>query len=221
MLGQKEGFPQLKPTIDYKMEKQPYQIEFLMLNLFRFISLHRQKIVHQMNLEELLRDTSKKPKEKTETMSQWLLDNSLSMDDLIGFASRQKDTAKATCIEAIEFASKKKPDLVDDVGFQFVTENLAAKAPRIKWESAKVIGNVAHLFPDHLERPIQNLLANARHEGTVVRWSAAFALGEILKLGTKHNASLLPELEAICGKEIKNSIQKIYLVAITKTKKGR
>lgn len=172
-----------------------------------------------MTLEELLRDTSKKPKQKTETICQWLIDGSLPLDELIAFASKQKDPNKATCIEAIEFASKKNPGLVDDAGFQFASECLAAKAPRIKWESAKVIGNVAYLFTNQLETAIQNLITNAGHEGTVVRWSAAFALGEIFALKTGHNSWLLPELEKICEKEEKNSIRKIYLDAFKKGKK--
>jgi HEAT repeat protein len=103
--------------------------------------------------------------------------------------------------------------------FQFVTQALIAKAPRVKWESARVIGNTAHLFPDKLDEAIKNLLVNSKHEGTVVRWSAAFALGEILKLKTKHNASLLSAIEAICNSDEKSSIKKIYLDAMKKTAK--
>jgi hypothetical protein len=34
------------------------------------------------------------------------------------------------------------------------------------------------------------LIANTEHKGTVVRWSAAFTLCEILKIKTKHNNDL-------------------------------
>lgn len=169
-----------------------------------------------MNLQELLTDKSTKPKEKTETLSRWLLDGSLPMDECLAFAEKQKDPAKATCIEAIEFATQQNPKIADEAVFLFVCNSLTAKAPRIKWESAKVIGNTAHLFQNLLKEAIANLLLNAKHEGTVVRWSAAFALGEILKLKTKHNTKLLPELEAICEQEEKNSIQKIYRSAFKK-----
>ena len=93
---------------------------------------------------------------------------------------------------------------------------LTAKAPRVKWESAKVVGNIAHLYPAKLDTAIMHLLANTNHDGTVVRWSAAFALGEILKLKTKHNSSLLSRIEKICDQEEKNSIKKIYQAAIKK-----
>lgn len=172
-----------------------------------------------MTIDELLKDKTIKPKEKTEKISNWITDKSLPVDELIAYAEKQKDPAKATCIEAIEFATKQNPNIADETVLTFVSGTLTAKAPRVKWESAKVIGNIAHLFPTKLEESIEHLLTNTEHEGTVVRWSAAFALGEILKLNTKYNKHLLPALENICNKEEKNSIKKIYLDAIKKTGK--
>lgn len=171
-----------------------------------------------MKIDELLKDKTKKQKDKIEIISKWILDNSLPIDELIAFAENQKDPAKATCIEAIEYVTKQNPNIANETVLIFVTNTLTAKAPRVKWESARVIGNIAHLFPEKLEKPIDNLLANTEHKGTVVRWSTAFALGEILKLKTEINKDLLPAIEAICDKEEKNSIRKIYLDAIKKIK---
>jgi HEAT repeat protein len=172
-----------------------------------------------MDILLLLNDKSIKPKEKTEMLSAWILDGKITINELIQFAETAKEPQKATCIEALEFATKQKPAVMSREGFQFVTQALTEKAPRIKWESAKVIGNTAHLFIAELDEAITNLRNNSSHEGTVVRWSAAFALGEILKLKTKHNDELLPALQNIADKEEKNSIRKIYLDAIKKTKK--
>ncbi|MES2555308.1 MAG: hypothetical protein V4604_04105 [Bacteroidota bacterium] len=172
-----------------------------------------------MNLEELLKDKLIKSKEKTETISALLLNKTLNADDLIEFTSDLKDPDKATCIEALEYATKQQPALMTPVAFGFVTTTLTAKAPRVKWESAKVIGNTAALFPDKLDEAIVNLLNNSEHQGTVVRWSAAYALGEIVKLKTSHNSLLIPAIEAICNREEKNSIRKIYLDALKKAAK--
>lgn len=174
---------------------------------------------NNMTIGELLNEKTIKSKEKTETISKWLLERSLPVDELIAFAVKQKDPAKATCIEAIEYATKQRPDIADETVLSFVTEALAAKAPRIKWESAKVIGNIAHLFPEKLDRSIASLLANVEHEGTVVRWSVAFALSEILKLKTGDHAYLLSAIENSCEREEKNSIRKIYSDAIKRVKK--
>jgi HEAT repeat protein len=172
-----------------------------------------------MTIDLLLKDKTKKIKEKTETISKWLLNGSMPVDELIAFAEKSKDPEKATCIEAIEYATKQNPEIADESVLSFVTKTLADKAPRVKWESARVIGNIAHLFPTKLSKPIANLLTNAEYDGTVVRWAASFALGEILKLKTKHNKTLLPAIETICAREKDNAIKKKYLDAIKKTKK--
>jgi hypothetical protein len=170
-----------------------------------------------MTLTEILNDKTIKPKEKTGLVSGLLLSGAISAGELAVIAGNSKDPIKATCIEALEFATNEKPSIVTKDVFRFVTTALTAKAPRVKWESARVIGNSAALFKDDLDEAIRNLLVNSEHDGTVVRWSAAFALGEILKLKTKHNNDLLPAVEAIIQREEKNSIRKIYLSAIKKS----
>ena len=172
-----------------------------------------------MTIAELLQDKTKKTKEKVETISNWLLQGSLPLDELIVFAEKAKETEKGTCIEAIEFATRKDPTIADENVFAFATKSLADFVPRVKWESAKIIGHTAKHFPTKLAKPITHLLANAKDKGTVVRWASAFALGEILKLQTKHNKELLPAIEAICEKEEDNGVKKKYLDAIKKTKK--
>lgn len=172
-----------------------------------------------MTIADLLNDKDLKPKVKTETLSVWLIESKISVDELVAFAKTAKDSPKATCIEALEFATGKKPEILNEAGFQFAAQALTAKPPRVKWEAAKVIGNTAKLFPGELDEAIKNLLVNTKHEGTVVRWSAAFALGEILKLKTSHNKTLLPAIEAITAGDEKNSIKKIYLDAIKKVAK--
>ncbi len=172
-----------------------------------------------MNIAELLHDKTMKPKEKTDMLCLLLEENKIGMVELIGFASTAKEADKATCIEALEHVSLKKPSVVDNEAFTFVTRSLTDKAPRVKWESARVIGNTAHLFPGNLETPVNNLLVNTEHPGTVVRWSAAYALGQIIKLKLPLNTGLLPTVEAIIQREEKNSIRKIYQDAIKKISK--
>jgi HEAT repeat protein len=173
-----------------------------------------------MQIPQLLNDKSLKPKAKTETLSRWLLDGHISVAAIVEYAKDAKDPAKATCIEAIEFATGRNPEIADEKVLDFVTGCLTAKAPRIKWESAKVVGNIAHIFPGKLQAAIGNLLANTVHEGTVVRWAAAFALGEIIKLNTIANEELIPAINSIIEAEEKESIKKSYRVALRKLEKG-
>ncbi len=172
----------------------------------------------QFQIEALLGDPFLSTKEKTETISRALIEAHLEVDALIEYATKSKDPIKASCIEAFEFATNKVPGIANATLLEFVTKELGAKAPRVKWESAKVIAHIAHLFPATLSDSIKGLLVNTEHAGTVVRWSAATALGEILKLNLSKHKDLKAALETICEREEKNSIRKIYQAAFKKSK---
>ena len=169
-----------------------------------------------MNYLEILKDKNLKPKQKIEIISQFLLNNSLRTNELIEIANGLKEVDKANCIEAMEYASQKNPLIIDSFTFDFLIQCLSSKTPRIKWESARVIANTAHQFPEKLEMATVSLLGNTEHEGTVVRWSAATALAQIIRLKTSLNSELFTALEVIIEKEEKNSIKKIYTAAIKK-----
>jgi HEAT repeat protein len=171
-----------------------------------------------MPLTQLFAEKTLQPKERTEKLSVWLLERTVPPDTLVAFAAGSKDPVKATCIESLEYVSKTDPEIITANALHFVLDCLCAKTPRVKWESARVIGNCIHLFPDDTKTAAQLLLANTQHPGTVVRWSAAYALGQILKLNTPHNKWLVPEAQAIASHEEKNSIRKIYLDALKKIK---
>ncbi|MCZ4244846.1 hypothetical protein [Pedobacter punctiformis] len=172
-----------------------------------------------MTIEELFKDKSVKAKAKVAQIGEWLLENTLPSDELLAFAETQNATNRATCIEAIEYATKKNPNLADETVFFFVTKALKEDEPRIKWESAKVIANISSKYSDKLDSATTNLLENAVHNGTVVRWATALALGEILKLKTSRNIKLMPVLEKLSEAEEDNGVKKKYLDAIKKAKK--
>lgn len=172
-----------------------------------------------MTLTELFLDKSLKAKAKTAKIGDWILNGELPFDELLAFAETQNPVNKATCIEALEYATKKKPGLADESLLHFAARTLQEEEPRIKWESAKVIANIAKEFPAQLTTAITHLLSNAEHTGTVVRWATASALGEILKLKTAYNEKLLPEVEKLCEKEADNGVKAKYLDALKKLKK--
>ena len=172
-----------------------------------------------MTIEQIFQDKTIKSKGKVAAIGEWLINGDLPIDELIAYAEKQKSTDKATCIEAVEYATKKLPAIANENLLLYVTKALKADEPRIKWESAKVIGNIAKNFPAQLDECIHNLLPNTEQTGTVVRWSTAYALSEILKLKTGLNKELLPKIEIICEKEEDNGVKKKYLDALKKVKK--
>lgn len=172
-----------------------------------------------MTIEQIFQDKSIKAKGKVKNLGEWLLNDELPIDELLAYAEKQKATDKATCIEAVELATKTKPSIADENLLDYVTKSLKDEEPRVKWESAKVIGNIAKQFPQKLDKAITNLLPNAKSNGTVVRWATAYALAEIVKLKTENNVTLLPKVEALCDKEEDNGVKKKYLDALKKVKK--
>ena len=163
-----------------------------------------------MDIIEILANKSFKPKQKIEELCQNIIDKKISTKDLLIYAKTAKDSEKGTCVEALEFASLKNSKIINKNCFEFVVEHLLDKAPRVKWECAKIIGNVAKLHKTDLSNAIKHLLENANYDGTVVRWSAAYALVEILKLETENNKKLLPKIKELSTKEEKPNIKKMY-----------
>lgn len=90
----------------------------------------------------------------------------------------------------MEYYTKANPQNATVAILEFVSDSLKEKAPRIKWESASVIENIAPLFPLKLEHTILNLIANTESLGKVVRWSAAKALARILEIDSNDIAFL-------------------------------
>lgn len=169
-----------------------------------------------MMLKEILADRSLKAKEKAEIIATQLIKGTIDSNTLIDIASNQKDTAKGICLEACEYAVCVHPDCATAKLVDFAIHSLHEKAPKVKWEAAKVIGSCIARFPTRIDAAIPPLLEQSEHSGTVVRWSAAFALSQILLAQTPVNSELIPAVHAIVKREEKNSIRKIYEAALKK-----
>jgi HEAT repeat protein len=172
-----------------------------------------------MNIEEILKDKAIKTKGKVQVLSKAILEGKITIEDLIKVASKAKDADKGTCVETLEFATRTKPEISNQKCLSYAVKCLADEAPRVKWEAAKVIGNIAGLYKTKLDDAIAGLLINTEDPGTVVRWSAAHALSKILAFDTKRNADLIPAIEAIVKREEDNAIKKIYLTGLKKVQK--
>lgn len=172
-----------------------------------------------MKITEVLSNTELTSKEKIEVLSDLLIKQQITVKELLNFADTAKDSVKATCIEAVELATKTNSDLLDVDDFDMILYSLESKAPRVKWESAKVIANTIQLFQDRVAPTTDKLLANAKHEGVVVRHSVASALESISKLKTLQGKNLQPIIEKLHAEEIKNSIKNIYQRVIANIKK--
>lgn len=168
-----------------------------------------------MNLEDIFADKELKNKKRTETIAVALESKTISVDDLISFSSKaKKDTIKATCMEALEYTTQNHKEIASLDVLNFARKNLYTQSPRLKWESARVIGNIAGEFPNNIDAVIKDLIANVDDDGTVVRWSIAYALSSIYSIPKYATDEFALVLKDILNKEEKDSIKKIYKKAL-------
>ena len=172
-----------------------------------------------MDIKELFNNKSTKGIEKVRQLTLAISNNEILIKDIIEICKTLKDSEIAFCMEAIEAVTNSNPEISNIQYLKFASSYIDSKSNSLKRESARLIGNIAMLYPKDLDKPIKSLLNNANDNGTVVRWSAAYALSRIIILPEYANSKLYNQLVEICEKEEKNSIKNIYLKAFQKLKK--
>jgi len=160
-------------------------------------------------IDEILK-LKKKPKEIITLLAEKLKSDRGLVADLIRCFENGSVAEEGNCMEAIEYVTKEDPEFAENC-FDFVIENINNEAPRVKWETARIIGNVAQKFPDKIKKTVPKLLENTTDKGTVVRWSAAFALTEIAKSNPELQKELTTKFNEIVKKESNNGVRNIYL----------
>lgn len=154
-----------------------------------------------------------KPKEKQEQLAAALKSGQVSIQNLITYYQSAKDAQKGTLLSALTQATKENQDFPKD-HIDFVVNQIAHKAPRVKWESSEIIANIAEKYPEKAALAIPNLIGNIGNEGTVVRWSTAYALTAIAKHNKKASEQLATLFEEQLEKEENNGVRKIYEKAL-------
>ncbi|MFM7053690.1 MAG: hypothetical protein ACKOX7_03025 [Bacteroidota bacterium] len=170
--------------------------------------------MNESNLMELLLNNSIKPKAKSMEIALHLSEGKLHPETIVGLLGKASFSQIARLLESVELASKTHPGLVSPTLFDKAIDLLLSSEPAVKRESARIIANAAHLFPQMLNKATKNLLINCRHEGTVVRWSAALALGEILKLKGKGHNDLAKDISLLAEMENNSGVKNNYLKAL-------
>lgn len=160
-------------------------------------------------IKEIL-ESKKKSKEIVKLLAETLKREEKLINELIQYFENRSIAEKGNCIEAIEYVTKEKPEFAENC-LEFIIEHINDKAPRVRWEACRIIGNVAQRFPDKVKKAIPKLLENTRDKVTVVRWSAAFALTEIARSSSEMEKHLTPEFNKIMKRETNNGVKNIYL----------
>lgn len=154
-----------------------------------------------------------KPKQKVTLLAKKVADNKNSTEELIACFENGSDSDRGNCMEAVEYAVENNPGIAEYY-LDFAIKNLHDKAPRVKWEAGKIIANAVRRFPKETSKAMSELLENTKDKGTVVRWSAAFALSEIAISNPKTQKELIPKFESLVKKETNTGVKKFYVKAL-------
>ena len=163
-------------------------------------------------IEEILQSEIK-PKEKITHLANEIKKDKKFVGEIVKHFASAPVGDQGHLIESLEYASQDNPELVAP-HLDFVICHLEDKAPRVKWECARIIANLALKFSDKTEKAIPALLKNTKDKGTVVRWSVAFALGEIAKSNSNAERILLPKMKELIKKETNNGVKNVYFKAL-------
>lgn len=127
----------------------------------------------------------------------------------------------ALVLEAMEAISNKEPQSADVAWLPFAASQLQASHPGVKREAARIIGNLAARFPDEAGSAIPALISNAGLPGTVLRWSAAYALARILATPQHALGPLYEQVEGLADREQDNGVKNQYLAGLKKADRIR
>lgn len=127
----------------------------------------------------------------------------------------------ALILEAMEAVTGKNPEVADLDWLKFVQEFITSKSNNLKREASRIVGNIAHLFPDDLDTAIHSLLENTKNDGTVIRWGSAYALARIIKIPQYANSELYDTLTDLSEQEQESGVKNQFLGGLKKAKKLR
>ena len=173
-----------------------------------------------MIISTLLADKTRKATVKRELIAQALRDGEISVEDFSVLAGLD-DKSQGIVLEAMEAVTNAQPETADETWLAYAVRFIDSAANNPKREASRVVGNIAHLFPDSLDAAVEKLLANTEDSGTVIRWSSAYALGRIIRIQKYAASGLFDILTAICEKEKDNGIVTQYLNGLKKAQKIR
>ena len=172
-----------------------------------------------MRLVDIFNDKSIKKIDARTMIIDGILQGNYTIEEIESVSQELKEKKIATILEAIEEISNKGLTALSLDYLEFANKYISSKENSCKRESSRIVGNLASKFPQAVRDCIPALLDNAKDDGTVIRWSSAYALSRIILLEEYSNTELYEELVSICDKEQENGVRNQYLKAFKKIKK--
>lgn len=112
--------------------------------------------------------------------------------------------------------SEKKPELLAPY-IDFLAAHVNNRLPRVKWGVPEAIGNLAKDYPVEAAKAIPNLLKNTTNDKentTVIKWCAAYALGQIAIHNPATREQLTPIFQDLIKTEQNAGVRNVYVRAL-------
>jgi len=174
-----------------------------------------------MDIISLLNNKASKSLEKRTEIIEAIKIGVITIQEIQSLKDVLDDKKMAVVFEAMEAVTAKNPGMADMDWLTFARDFITSKSNDLKREASRLVGNIAHLFPDELDTAVQKLLENTNNDGTVIRWSSAYALGKIVSIPKYAKSGLFDVVSALSEQEKDNGIKNQYLSGIKKAKKFR
>ena len=171
-----------------------------------------------MDVFEILNDKSIRKLEARKLIADSISDGSFSLTDFSGRAEQLNDKQTATFLEAIESVTGQKDSRLGVEYLKFAEKYILSDNSSCKREASRIVGNMAHLYPDELGVAIEALLKNTSVSGTVVRWGSAYALARIIVLERYRNSDLVNTVRDIYEAEQENGVRNQHAKALKRIK---
>ena len=169
----------------------------------------------------LLENSSLKSIEKRKMIEEAINSNATTINDIKAFKNVVDDKKMAIILEAMEAVTAKNPKIADLEWLEFCQEFILSPSNNLKRESSRIVGNIAHLFPNDLEMPIRMLMANTKNDSKVIRWGSTYAFARIIAIPQHANSELYERLKELCEREQDNGVKNQLLSGLKKAKKLR
>ncbi|MCL1854756.1 MAG: hypothetical protein FWF86_03395 [Clostridia bacterium] len=174
-----------------------------------------------MDVIGLLNNKAMKAVEKRNEIEEAIKTGALTIQGVQALEGAVDDKRISLVFEAMEAVTEKNPEIADLGWLKFAQKYITSQSNNLKRESSRIVGNIAHLFPNDLEAATQKLLANTSNDGTVIRWSSAYALGRIISVPQHANSELLGVVTALYEQETDTGIRNQYLRGLKQARKIR
>ncbi len=171
-----------------------------------------------MDVIEILKDKSIKKLQARELIVRAIADGSFSLREFESRLGELNEKQIATVLEAIEEITGKKIKPLGAEYLLFAQRFILSENNSCKREASRIVGNMAADHPDLSDDAVAALLQNAQNDGTVVRWSSAYALSRIIVLERYRGSSLVDTVRGIYEAEEESGVRNQYKKALKRIK---